>query len=171
MNTSFDKHAAYLPGGETPDFQILAQLPYGKESFASIAGGADPGMFRRVEPALGSWGLLFIHGGVPGFYVPSSESAMAALMRGPNGDRPEPILMHFRPETLVQTGFESGRAKDPAGFLGAVTRFFGFGGKDRFVVSWNVADGSVLSLDFYPMADSPAFTEAYRNLAWYRDVN
>lgn len=171
MSTSVDKHAAYLPGGATPDFQILAQLPYGRESFASIAGGADPTSFRRVEPALGSWGLLFIYGGLPGFYVPASESAMSALMRGPNGDRPEPVLMQFKAETLRETIFESGRAKDPAGFLGTAARFFGFGEKDRFIISWIGAGGAPVSLDFYPMAENAGFTAAFENLARSRDRN
>ncbi len=169
MGIQVDTQAAYLPGGETPDIQALGQLPYGRETFASIARGDDPSLLGTVELSLGCWALLFIHKGVPGIYAPASESAMAALMRGPLGDRPEPILLRFTPESLVQVSLEAGRTKDPAGLCGALIRFLGFGGKDRYVISWKGKGDKQMTLDFFPLAKNAEFSKAFRDLAWYRE--
>lgn len=169
MSEQADAQKGYLSGGDSPDFQILAQTPYKREDLASIAGGADPVRFRRIESVQGSWGLLYIFKGIPGFYVPASESPMAAMIRGPNGSRPEPVYLRFDGDTLAETAFESGRKKDPAGILGVLARFFGLGEKDRFVIAWTGKTGERHSLDFYPLRENKDFFEAFRALQWFRE--
>ncbi len=169
MKERDNSHDAYLPGGLAPDFQLLVLTPYKREDLASIAGGADPEGFKRVDLALGTWGLLYIREGVPGFYVPPSESAMAALIRGPNGNRPEPIYLTLSADRMVGTRYEEGKRKDPPGIAGVLARAFGLGNKDRIDIAWNGSDGASRSVDFFPMREDASFLAALRALPWFME--
>lgn len=168
MSHKDNANTAFLPGNRKPDIFILAQTPYTREDLASISGGANPAQFKRFDPSIASWGLLYIDGNSVGFYVPASESPMATLMRSATGSRPEPVYLRFEAEYLVSVA-DSSSSKGQKGILTAIADFFEFSArKVRFVVSWKIGTEDIAKIDFFASGKERTFSEAIARLPCFR---